>query len=339
MTPSADVRERESAGAARTAIGLDIGGTKIAGAVVTGNGRVLHHVEAPTPPADADGATVEVLRRMAVSLREGHPAAEAIGAGAAGMVEWPSGRIRWAPNNGYRGLALRDLLETETGLPAVVDNDANAAAWAEARHGAASGHQDVAVLTVGTGIGAGVILGGRLHRGRAGLAGEVGHIIVAPDGDPCGCGNVGCLEAMASGAALGKAGQAAALREPAGMLARISAEAGAVTGRTVSEAAARGDRTSLQLIHRVGHWLGIGIASVVNLLDVELVVVGGGLAEGGDLLLGPARESFQRFVFGRGHRVLPPVVPAHFGPDAGVVGAASLALSLCREDVRARAQP
>ena len=164
----------------RTAIGLDIGGTKIAGGVVADDGTLLDLLEVSTPATGDMPGTLEVLRQIIDSLRDHHPGVEAIGAGAAGMVEWPGGHIRWAPNNAYRELPLRQLLTQETGLPAVVDNDANVAAWAEARHGAAAGYGDVVVLTVGTGIGAGVVLDGRLQRGHSGLGGEIGHIIVGP---------------------------------------------------------------------------------------------------------------------------------------------------------------
>jgi glucokinase len=314
---------------ARSAIGLDIGGTKIAGGVVADDGTVLDLIEIPTPATGGAVETLEALRKVIGSLRGRYPAVEAIGAGAAGMVAWPSGHIRWAPNNAYQELPLRQLLARETGLPAVVDNDANVAAWAETRHGAAVGYGHVAVLTVGTGIGAGVVLSGQLQRGHSGLGGEIGHITVTPDGSLCGCGNTGCLEAMASGSALGRAGRQAAAANPDGMLATLAGDAGKVTGQVVFDAAQRGDQTARELFSQIGYWLGIGIASVVNLLDIELVVIGGGLISAGELLLAPARESFGTFLFGRSRRPLPELVPARFGADAGVVGAASLALDQC----------
>jgi glucokinase len=310
----------------RTAIGLDIGGTKIAGAVVAEDGTLLDRVEVATPATGGGPGTLEVLRQVIGALRDQHPSVEAIGAGAAGMVQWPGGHIRWAPNNAYRDLPLRHLLAQETGLPAVVDNDANAAAWAEARHGAAAGHGHVVVVTVGTGIGAGVVLGGQLQRGHSGLGGEMGHILVAPGGSRCGCGNTGCLEAMASGRALGRAGRQAAQADPGGMLATLAGGADQVTGRTVFDAARRGDPTARGLFRQLGHWLGAGIASVVNLLDIEIVVIGGGLVSAGELLLAPARDSFRGLLFGRSRRPLPALVPARFGPGAGVIGAATLAL-------------
>jgi glucokinase len=310
----------------RTAIGLDIGGTKIAGGVVADDGTLLDLLEVSTPAAGGGPGTLEVLPQIIGALRDQHPSVEAIGAGAAGMVQWPGGHIRWVPNNAYRDLPLRHLLAQETGLPAVVDNDANVAAWAEARHGAAAGHGHVLVVTVGTGIGAGVILGGQLHRGHSGLGGEIGHIVVAPGGSRCGCGNTGCLEAIASGSALGRAGRQAAAADPGGMLAALAGGAEKVTGQTVFDAARRGDPTARGLFSQLGHWLGVGIASVANLLDIEIVVIGGGLVSAGELLLAPTRESFRGLLFGRSRRPLPALVPARFGPGAGVVGAATLAL-------------
>jgi glucokinase len=310
----------------RTAIGLDIGGTKIAGGVVTDDGTLLDLLEISTPATGDVPGTLEVLRHIIDSLRDHHPSVEAIGAGAAGMVQWPGGHIRWAPNNAYRDLPLRQLLAQETRLPAVVDNDANVAAWAEARHGAAAGYGHALVVTVGTGIGAGVVLGGQLHRGQSGLGGELGHILIAPGGHRCGCGNTGCLEAMASGSALGRAGRQAAAADPGGMLATLAAGTDRVTGQTVFAAAQRGDPTARGLFSQIGYWLGAGIASVVNLLDIEIVIIGGGLVSAGELLLAPARDSFRSLLFGRSRRPLPAIVPARFGPDAGVVGAATLAL-------------
>src|SRR6266540_303873 len=167
----------------RRAIGIDIGGTKIAAGVITAEGRIEERALVPTPMGD-EPATVSAMRGVIEELRERHPSVEAIGVGAAGLVDWPSGRIRWAPHNAYRQLPLRRLLYEATGLPTVVDNDANAAAWAEARYG---------------------------------LGAEVGHMTVDPDGDPCDCGNLGCLEAMASGSALGRAGRRAAEADPGGL--------------------------------------------------------------------------------------------------------------------------
>ena len=315
------------AGAGPRAVGIDVGGTKIAAGVVAEDGTVLDRTRVPTPPDD-EAATLAALLAVVDELRAGNPRVEAIGVGAAGLVEWPGGHARWAPHNTYRRLELRRLLHELTGLPTTVDNDANAAAWAEARFGAGAGSGDLVLVTVGTGVGGGLVLGGRLYHGEHGFAGELGHLIVDPDGDLCACGNHGCLEAMASGSTLGRLGREAAAADPGGRLAVLAAEAGGqVTGEVVFAAATEGDKAALALFERVGHWLGVGIASLVTIFDPDLVVVGGGVAATGELLLAPARASFERYVHGRVHRDLPPVVPTRLGPDAGLVGAATLALA------------
>jgi glucokinase len=307
------------------AIGIDIGGTKIAAGVVTADGHIVERALVPTPMG-GEPATVSAMLGVIEELRGRRPGVEAIGVGAAGLVEWPSGRIRWAPHNAYRQLSLRRLLYEATGLPTVVDNDANAAAWAEARFGAGVGCDHLVLLTVGTGIGGGLVLGGQVYRGSWGLGAEVGHMIVDPDGDPCACGNIGCLEAMASGSALGLAGRRAARADPAGRLVQLAGAPEKVTGEVVFRAAGEGDLVACELFERLGFWLGVGIASLVNLFDPELVVIGGGLVATGDLLLVPARASLERYAFGFEHRELPPVVPARLGSEAGMVGAASLSL-------------
>jgi len=272
---------------------------------------------------------VSVFREIIDRLRERHPDVAGIGVGAAGMVDWPTGRIRWAPNNSYRELPLRELLEQETGLPTVVENDANAAAIAEATFGRGRGYTNLVTLTVGTGIGGGIVLNGRLFRGTTGLGAEVGHIIVDPtDGAMCGCGAVGCLEAMASGIALARTGREAAAADPTGMLATLAGGPDNVRGETVFEAVQRGDPTACQLFDRLGSWLGVGIASLVNILEPQIVIVAGGIAGSvGEVLLTPTRAAFTRFAFASTRRALPPIVPADLGADAGLIGATILALS------------
>ena len=231
------------------------------------------------------------------------------------MVDWPSGHIRWAPNSAYCDLPLQQVLAAETGLPATVENDANAAAWAEARVGVSAGHRNVIVLTIGTGVGGGIILDGTLYRGRTGIGGEVGHLIVDPaGGHRCGCGVTGCLEAMASGTALGRTGRAAAAADPDGVIATIAGSVDNITGETVFRAARSGDPIARDLFGQLGYWLGIGIASLVTLFDPEVVVVTGGLSVTGELLLTPARANFKRFVFARdpAHPPLHPPGPAGY---------------------------
>jgi glucokinase len=310
----------------RLAIGIDVGGTKVSGGVVTADGELLDRTRLPTPTSDDEHELVAAIDKVVEALLASHPSVEAIGAGCAGLVEWPSGCIRFASNNVYRNLPLRRHLVKKANLPTVVDNDANVAVWAEANFGAAIGMKHVAMLTVGTGIGGGLYLHGDIYRGSAGLAGEVGHLIVSPEGDPCACGNRGCLEALASGAALGRGGRSSARANPTGRLATLAGGPDLVTGETVYQAARRGDEIALALFDRLGFWLGLGMASIVTLLDLDALVIGGGLVETGDLLLVPARASLERHVYGRGHRVLPALLPAKLGSDAGIVGAATLAL-------------
>ena len=318
-----------SAGGEPHAVGLDIGGTKIAGGVVTESGRILDRTKGPDPTRRPGGHLAALAGRAGRAPAPAKPRVEAIGLGAAGLVERPGGIACWAPHNTYRRMELRRLLHERTGLPTSVDNDANAAAWAEARFGAGAAGGDLVLVTVGTGIGGGLVLDGRIHHGQHGFAGELGHMIVDPDGDRCACGNRGCLEAMASGSTLGRLGREPARRaDPAGRLATLAALGGGpVTGEVVFAAASEGDKVALALFERVGHWLGVGIASLVTIFDPDLVVVGGGVAATGELLLAPARASFERYVHARDHRDLPPVVPARLGADAGLVGAATLALA------------
>jgi glucokinase len=222
---------------------------------------------------------------------------------------------------------LSGLLHQETGLTSVVDNDANVAALAEARFGAGASHDNTALVVVGTGVGARFVLDSRLYRGAIGLAGEFGHITVSLDkAHLCGCGKVGCLEALASGTALGRMGRNAAKDEPGGRLAKLAGGPANVTGETVFMAASEGDPTARALFAQAGFWLGLGISVLVNILDLQLVIIGGGLVAAGNLLLEPARSSFERFLFAPTRRKPPPIVPARLGADAGLVGAALIAL-------------
>lgn len=307
------------------AVGVDVGGTKIAAGVVAPDGKILCAETAPTPQRQHQ--IVQRILAIIEDLRSHYPDVAAVGVGAAGMIDWPTGHIRWAPNNSYRNLPLQQLLADGSGLPTVVENDANAAAWAEATVGAGAGLRNVIALTIGTGIGAGIILNGELQRGETGIAGEAGHIVISPvGGELCGCGATGCLEAMASGTALGRAGSRAAAADPVGQLAKLAGPAGKVTGEMVYEAARSGDPTAQQLFGQLGYWLGAGIASLVNVFDPQLVILGGGLVTTSDLLLTPTQASFERFVFARSHRKLPALALAQLGTDAGLIGAALLAL-------------
>jgi len=255
------------------------------------------------------------------------PEVRAIGVGAAGLVEAGTGRLIFAPNLAWRNALLTDHLWDAIGLPAFADNDNNAAAWGEYRHGAARGYRHVLFVGVGTGIGGGIIVDGKLLRGAHGFAAEIGHIVVEPAGPLCGCGNHGCWEQVASGHALTRAGRDAASQHPQSMIARrCGGDPSKVTGPLVTEAARAGDPVARGILARVGRRLGEGIAGLVNVLDPEVVVVGGGVAAAGDLLMGSARIAFSTSVEAPAHRPEVPLVVATLGNDAGAVGAAALAL-------------
>jgi glucokinase len=306
------------------AVGFDIGGTKIASGVVSAAGEVVEELPTISTPSD-QSEILASLCGIVDQVRQRWPDVAAIGVGAAGLVDWPEGHIRMAPNTAFERMSLRALLEKQTGLPTTVDNDANVAAWAEARLGNSAPY--MLFITVGTGVGGGIVLDGSLFRGRSGIGAEIGHIVVDPHGGQvCGCGTVGCLEAMASGRALGRYGRQAAAAEPDGMLVKLAGTAEQVTGETVFQAARSGDATALAQYDRLGEWLGIGLASIVTLLDLELIVVGGGVAAAGDILLGPTRASMTRYVMAPNHRTLPDVIPASHGNIAGWVGAGLLAI-------------
>jgi glucokinase len=242
------------------------------------------------------------------------------------MIDVGEGILRFAPNLAWRELPIARRMREALGLPCQVDNDANVAAWGEHRFGAGRGYRHMLLVTVGTGIGGGIVAGGRLFRGAHGFAAEIGHIIVEPDGPPCGCGNRGCWEKVASGDAIGRLGREAAARPNSVIAALAGGDPAKVTGRIVTDAARQGDRAAVGILAEVGGRLGEGIAGLVNVLDPEVVVVGGGAIDAGDLLLDPARRAYAHAVEGRDHRPEVPIVAAELGNDAGAVGAAALAL-------------
>lgn len=308
--------------AAAAAVGIDVGGTKIAAGVVDAEGVVLSRLRAVTPPEGGDAVT-DAITEVARELWREAGARLPVGVGAAGIVD-RRGWVRYSPNiAGWRDVPLAERLRAALDAPVTVDNDANVAAWGEHRAGAgreAAG--TMLMLTVGTGIGGGLIQDGRLVRGASGMAAEFGHVVVSEGGPTCGCGNRGCLEALASGTAIGRAACEAL---DAGGVSELRRE-DLPTGKTVTAAAERGDPLAREVLARCGFWLGVGIASLVNALDPDIVVVGGGAMQAGELLLGPAREAYRDRLLGRAHRAEAPVVAAQLGDDAGVVGAALLAL-------------
>ena len=308
------------------AIGVDIGGTKIAAGVVDGAGQVLARSRAETPshsPLEVEDAIATVVEELSGE----HPVA-AVGIGAAGFIDSSGSEVLFAPHLAWRNEPLREALRRRMSVPVRVDNDANAAAWAESRFGIGRGEEHLLCVTLGTGIGGGLVLHGQIYRGRYGLAGEFGHQQVVPDGHRCRCGNRGCWEEYASGNALARRAQAVAAEDPAAaqeMLRLAHGDASEISGKVVGEAAATGDPAAIELLAEVGRWLGIGLANQAAALDPGMFVIGGGVSDAGDLLLDPARASFRRTLTGRGFRAEARIERALLGAEAGLVGAADLA--------------
>jgi glucokinase len=310
-----------------TAIGIDLGGTKVAGVVMDEAGRIERHEEHPTPDGDAS-AVLEVVHATVASLAASSDVV-AVGVGVAGMVDFEAGSVPFAPNLPFREAPIREEVSERSGLPCVLDNDANVAAWGEFLFGAGRGTRHMLLVTVGTGIGGGLVWDGALYRGAHGFAAEIGHVIVEPGGPRCGCGNLGCWEQVASGRALDRLGGEAAGADPDGAIARHAAGQ-SVRGQHVTAAAREGDAAAARIVQAVGRRLGQGIAGLVNILDPEVVVIGGGVAEEGDIVLEPARRAFRDAVEAPEHRPDVPFMPARLGNDAGAIGAAALAFDTAR---------
>ncbi len=312
-------------------IGVDVGGTKIAACSVDGSGVVTARARRETPAQDVDAiaaAVVEVVQELQQAAGADGDEVQAVGVACAGFVDAEGDTVVFAPNLAWRDEPLAARLHERVGIPVVLENDANAAAWGEFRFGAARDADHMIMITLGTGVGGGVIDRHQLVRGAHGMAAEIGHLRVVPDGHRCGCGNRGCWEQYASGSALVReARELVAAQSPhaADLSARCGGKPKALTGMMVTESAAAGGQAAIELLEDLGRWVGEGVASLVAVLDSGVIVVGGGVSAAGDLVLEPARAAFARQLSGRGHRPVPPIVLAQLGNDAGMIGAADLA--------------
>lgn len=309
-----------------TAIGLDVGGTKVLGVALdpAAPSRVMAEERVPTPEG-GEGLT-GCLLALADTLSARVGTAESLGVGVPGMVD-RDGTLHLGPHLRHiRDLPLGRLLAEAAGVPVVVDNDANCAAVAEQAAGAALGAREALVITLGTGIGAGIITGGRLLRGANGFAGEPGHMVVDPSGPPCPCGKSGCWERYASGTGLGRLARDAA---NGGRLDAAVELAGGdpdgVRGEHVTAAARTGDPEALAVLGELAHWIALGLANLANILDSEVIVLGGGLVEAADVLIPEVQERFAHLVMAGERRPHLPIVPARLGERAGAIGAALLA--------------
>lgn len=307
-------------------IGVDIGGTKIAAGTVRHGGEIVSRVRVPTPhdPDRITEAIVEAIQQV----RKGWDDVRAVGVGAAGYVDADRSTVRFAPNLGWHDRPIRDLVQDAVGLPVVVENDANAAAWGEFVYGAGAGYEDMLMVTAGTGLGGGIISSGRLFRGRFGMAGEVGHYRAVPDGLPCPCGQHGCMEQYASGAAHTRRAREMAAADrvrAAAVLTLGDGTPSGLQGQHVTDAALDGDPFSLDVFARSGRWLGQALADLASILDPSVLVIGGGLGDTGELIRRPAEAAFRRALGGGEHRIFAEVRTATVGQDAGLIGAADLA--------------
>jgi glucokinase len=304
-------------------IGVDLGGTKAQVGVLAGVETLYESREASDLHSQDD--LVEQLVREIKGAMDARPKAAAVGLGVPATIDHDRGVALFATNLPIADLPLRDLIAERVGLPTFLDNDANVAALAEHQFGAARGKSTTVMLTIGTGIGGGVIIDGEIFRGATGAGVELGHVVIQADGPPCpgNCPNHGCLEAFASGTALGREGKAAAESAPDSALGKLVAAGEKIDGLAVTLAALDGDETAVGVFDLVGGRLGVGCVSFVNIFEPEVVVIGGGVIRAGDLLLDPVRKEVRERALRPMNET--PILEATLGNDAGMIGAAALA--------------
>lgn len=308
-------------------IGVDVGGTKVLGGVVDQSGKVFKLARRDTPReggASLTRAIADVAKELMADFT-----IDSVGVSAAGFVSSDRKTMLATPNiAGWNGVNLDADLTELIGLPVVIENDANAAAWGEARFGAGRGKEHLLMLTVGTGIGGGIVVNGDLYRGAFGIAAEIGHMRVVPDGHLCGCGARGCFEQYGSGNALLRHAREAIAASPdiaRNLLSRGDGTIDGLTGQAITEAARDGDAVALAAFNTTGQWLGAGIATLSVILDPERVVIGGGVIDAGEILLEPTRAALERFMPFAGKHPYPEIIAASLGNEAGLVGVADLA--------------
>jgi glucokinase len=310
----------------KVAIGADLGGTKLLVGAVDSEQRVLHRGQEPSH-AHTGEEVLATLEREVLEALDAHPEAVAVGLGIPATIDRRRGVAINAVNLPLADVRVREIMSERLPVPVYLDNDANCAALAEHLHGSGEGTTNMILLTIGTGIGGGLVLDRSLYRGSTGAGAELGHVVIDMDGPPCqgSCPNHGCVEALASGTALAREGRAAGEREPDSALGRLVVAGEEVTGRAVTAAAIAGDEVAVEVVALIGTRLGVALSSFANIFDPDLIVIGGGVSAAGDLLLDPAREELRS-------RALPPmnevpVVLAELGADAGMIGAAAMAIT------------
>jgi len=304
-------------------IGVDLGGTKMLVGVLDGTEVLWESREAST--GQSEDELVEMLVREVGEARDARPEVTAVGLGIPATFDHETGVAVAAVNLPIADLPIRDLVGERLGMPVFVDNDANVAALAESLYGAAKGKTNVVMLTIGTGIGGGLIIDGEVYRGATGAGAELGHVVIQADGPPCqgNCPNHGCIEALASGTALGREGKAAAESSPDSALGKLLAAGETVDGTAVTKAALAGDATAIAVFDLIGSRLGVACSSFANIFQPDAIVVGGGVIAAGDLLLEPARRELRERALNPMNKT--PILAATLGNDAGMIGAAALA--------------
>lgn len=308
-------------------VGIDIGGTKVLGGVVDETGAIISRARRDTP-AEGGVALTQAIADVALELMKDSKI-DSVGVSVAAFISADRKTILATPNiKDWNGVNLDYELTSRIGLPVVIENDANSAAWGEFKFGAGRGKENILMLTVGTGIGGGIVINSNLHRGSFGIAAEIGHLRIVPNGLLCGCGAHGCFEQYGSGTALLRHAREALKEQPdlaSNILNRGDGSIAGVKGGAITEAARDGDELALSIFETTGDYLGAGIASLAVILDPEAVVIGGGVIDAGDILLNPIRSSVEKYMpFARKHPH-PQIVAAQLGNEAGLVGVADLA--------------
>lgn len=303
-------------------IGVDVGGTRTKGGVVDRSGRMLVRADRPTDDQAGTKGILAVVEELLA--HPGIAGVDAVGVGAAGFVQAETGSVTFSPNLVYDDPHIAEAVRARSGLPTVVDNDANAAAYGERAFGAARADH-VAYVTIGTGVGSGFIVEGRIVRGLTGAGAEAGHMVIDPAGPPCGCGLRGCLEQFASGTAIARMAKAAAKEDPDTSMIALAGSVDAITAEDVAGAAGRLDEAACGVLRRAGRSLGVGLSNLVNIFDPEVIVLGGGVIKAGEPYLGPARDELARMTAAQRRRPIRLDV-TRLGGDAGILGAAALAL-------------
>ena len=309
----------------RTAIGVDVGGTGTKAAIVDTEGNVLARSERPTDPSAGTKGILAVIEDLASKAPDLSAEISGVGVGLAGFVDPATGAVIFSPNITFDDPHVAAAVRARIDCPVLVDNDANAAVWGEYKFGTAKGLDHVSMVAIGTGVGSGFVVDGRLLRGATGAAAELGHMVIDPDGPQCPCGLRGCLEQFASGNAIRRMAMEAVEQDPSSSIIAFAGTPSSITAKHVAQAARQLDETARAVLRTAGRALGTGLSNVVNIFDPQVIVLGGGVVNAGEPYLGPARDRLAEMTHAQRRRPMR-IDQASLGNDAGVIGAAALVL-------------